>query len=420
MRSSRFDANKENRGILTRSDTRWLLWTFHELSHGVYHLAVLSSLLWIFHILVPDVAWSVCAVPVLLLALPFRYALLDHTVRGGEKEPWRGWLAADFLFLYAVLIYVAPPGPDAFICLGIVLMGASFRASPLLLARLAAAILIFYVIILWRIAVPEEADFVYWFRHLLMMSVFAWSAIGVSIHAARQRGSRVHLKNQLNGLFDRMRINLILLDGEGRIRMVNGRALHTLDRDEPELKGLKFSRFLAGNFGLNREPLQSGAHVGLMERRNGEQVQIVYELVPIDLPGGLFEGGSSAEFREYQLVVFSDVSEFIRDQELTNRRKRHETVKNMLEVFADGVRNPLAGISTYVQALDRLEEDSGDGSRRGIFKNIIHEITELDALLESLMNNARLSPGGVEARFDRLKRERQAANAADTVEAACR
>ena len=241
----------------------------------------------------------------------------------------------------------------------VVLMGASFRANPMTMARVNAVIIFLYAALMGLPASTVSGSSA-WMSHLLVLLMIAIGAMLLSVHQTRSRSTLKGVRDVVADVFERLHLNLAVLDEDNRFIHANSRAVETLGKPESDVLRVDFHELMPHLPGGSDPQLENSAHSGMLTRQDGSLCPMAYEKFPLSLPGGVFDSSASDEVLEYQLVIFTDMSGIVQGQEESNLQKRNRTVNTMLEVFADGVRNPLAGISAYVQILERMERKHGE------------------------------------------------------------
>lgn len=246
----------------------------------------------------------------------------------------------------------------------------------------------------------------------LPVVLFLLAAVLLSTRRKRTVHLTTRIQDDLLALFDRIQLCLLITDRNDHILHVNRFAARMLGVAPRSLRGKKLQSVvsLPGN-DSTEGPLTDNLRTGGICLSDGELKTVTVEKVPLTLPGHPIHEVAPAEQPESALIVLTDLTEILQDYDASRVKRQNQVLGGMLEVFADGVRNPLAGISAQLQWLARLDAQGGredeKEKRHEIYQTMVSEIAALDRLMEALMNQAHISPEDIRQRFEELKAERR-------------
>ena len=178
------------------------------------------------------------------------------------------------------------------------------------------------------------------------------------------------LQNMTNGL--------VVIDDEGKVRLVNRAGEKLLGRKEGEVLGSGVEEVLGPvaekvQDSLERSLVYSGEEI-VLSRRGGDRVPLRMSISPLRDDGGKLNG---------VVVMLSDLREEKALQEERRRLDRLAFLGEISAVMAHEIRNPLAGMGAGLQHL-RTKLEEGDGKREAI-ERILKEGERVNRIIEDIL-----------------------------------
>ena len=199
----------------------------------------------------------------------------------------------------------------------------------------------------------------------------------------RERVSEVESQN--DAILRHMNSGLVFLDTQGTIRYANPLAASILDTEIAKLLGRSYAEAFALN-STDREALRAALSCGATQRNVEVSLHLAEGLSkPISINAARVPGSENST--RGIVLVFVDLTH---KKEVEARVRRLDRLAAMGELAAGivhEVRNPLAGIQTAAELLDRRLEP-GDHSHR-YATVVMEEVGRLDRLLNDLLEYAR-------------------------------
>ncbi len=188
------------------------------------------------------------------------------------------------------------------------------------------------------------------------------------------------LEDFLEGILQNLPVGILVTDKEGRVRLANQKARDTLDRNESDLVGSKYTSVEI----LQQIPLRSGAS---LEKKKGRSV---YSSSVSSLNGSGADGGG-------WVILIEDVTEIRRWKALAERQKRLSSMGEMGARIAHEIRNPLGSMELNVAML--LEELEGDPALYALAGRLASGVRTVSQTLSNLLNFAK----GTDPQWERLE-----------------
>jgi len=188
------------------------------------------------------------------------------------------------------------------------------------------------------------------------------------------------LEDFLEGILQNLPVGILVTDKEGRVRLANQKARDTLDRNESDLVGSKYTSVEI----LQQIPLRSGAS---LEKKKGRSV---YSSSVSSLNGSGADGGG-------WVILIEDVTEIRRWKALAERQKRLSSMGEMGARIAHEIRNPLGSMELNAAML--LEELEGDPALYALAGRLASGVRTVSQTLSNLLNFAK----GTDPQWERLE-----------------
>ncbi len=188
------------------------------------------------------------------------------------------------------------------------------------------------------------------------------------------------LEDFLEGILQNLPVGILVTDKEGRVRLANQKARDTLDRNESDLVGSKYTSVEI----LQQIPLRSGAS---LEKKKGRSV---YSSSVSSLNGSGADGGG-------WVILIEDVTEIRRWTALAERQKRLSSMGEMGARIAHEIRNPLGSMELNAAML--LEELEGDPALYALAGRLASGVRTVSQTLSNLLNFAK----GTDPQWERLE-----------------
>ena len=189
----------------------------------------------------------------------------------------------------------------------------------------------------------------------------------------------------LNNILESMSGGVLVLDLEGRITLFNQAAEEITGRSQEEVLGRRYEEVMGEDAGGGKSALytlQSGTGLQTQEK---ELKRADGRTIPL--------GFSSSLVRDHNgdilgaLEAFNDLTEVKRLEAQVQRMHTLAALGEMAATVAHEIRNPLGGIVSFANLLER-DLDSGDPNRRLVSK-ITEGVARLNRIVSSLLSYTR-------------------------------
>lgn len=200
-------------------------------------------------------------------------------------------------------------------------------------------------------------------------------------------------------MFKRLPAGLVLVDGGGRMVMVNERAAAMLGRREDELLDRPLSSIYSPATAAGTRagsPEAPPAH--RMRRADGSTFPVHVDMADIRISDADAQADASVTWRVF---AFNDISGVLEMQQHVQDAERLRTAASMATQIAHEVRNPVAAISGSAQVLQQLERRSRAGDARSgeilgserarLYDCIVEESNRLDEIIAKFLSYTEFS-----------------------------
>ena len=189
----------------------------------------------------------------------------------------------------------------------------------------------------------------------------------------------------LNNILESMSGGVLVLDLEGRITLFNQAAEEITGRSQEEVLGRRYEDVMGEDAEGEKSALYTlGSGVGLQTQEK-ELKRADGRTIPL--------GFSSSLVRDHNgeilgaLEAFNDLTEVKRLEAQVQRMHTLAALGEMAATVAHEIRNPLGGIASFANLLER-DLDTGDPNRRLVSK-ITEGVSRLNRIVSSLLSYTR-------------------------------
>jgi len=153
-------------------------------------------------------------------------------------------MGADLLFLWVMGGRFEVLDSGGIVLAGLVVMSAALFVSPLIMARFNAAVIFLYALLLNQQGYALDSMDV-WLYEAPALILFAAVSMLVSASRVRSRSDQAAFRDVARDIFERLHLNLAVLDDQDRFILVNSKAVKTLEKSEAELSNITFHELIA-------------------------------------------------------------------------------------------------------------------------------------------------------------------------------
>ncbi|MCK6548474.1 ATP-binding protein [Myxococcota bacterium] len=202
---------------------------------------------------------------------------------------------------------------------------------------------------------------------------------------AEKETDYAQLKTLQDAILSSLPAGLMTLDADGVVHYANDSARAILTMPDLEIIGAHLGKVVPAMAAQwdrfqhhgGREGERERFEVGF-EQRDGKTIRLGYSFAPLSESAGLPMG---------TIVVFQDVTDFVRLKESFERAERLASVGKVAAGLAHEVRNPLASMCASIDVLKRAI-DPPDPMKR-LMTNVVREADRLNALITDFLAFAR-------------------------------
>jgi two-component system sensor histidine kinase PilS (NtrC family) len=232
---------------------------------------------------------------------------------------------------------------------------------------------------------------------ILQLGVFAITALGVAYLGARLQEAGVNrealaqqlvvVKLQAEDVLKNIRSGIITIDVQGRILFANSMAGKLIGFDDELVRGQNIREVITSSAPALSQALEKAVHGHERVTRGEAAITVNGRTFPIgfttttmsaeDMPGNV--SGT---------VIFQDISDNKRLEELRLRAERLEAVAELSASLAHEIKNPLASIRSAVEQLGARSRATED--ERVLATLIVRESDRLSRLLSEFLDFARV------------------------------
>jgi two-component system, NtrC family, sensor histidine kinase PilS len=232
---------------------------------------------------------------------------------------------------------------------------------------------------------------------ILQLGVFAVTALGVAYLGARLQEAGVNrealaaqlvvVKLQAEDVLKNIRSGIITVDIEGRILFANSTAGKLIGFDDESVRGQNIKQIISGSAPALSAALERAVHGHERVTRGEAAITVNGRTFPI----GFTTTTMSADGTPGNMsgtVIFQDISDNKRLEELRLRAERLEAVAELSASLAHEIKNPLASIRSAVEQLGAAPRATED--EQTLAHLIVRESDRLSRLLSEFLDFARV------------------------------
>jgi two-component system, NtrC family, sensor histidine kinase PilS len=232
---------------------------------------------------------------------------------------------------------------------------------------------------------------------ILQLGVFAVTALGVAYLGARLQEAGVNrealaqqlvvAKLQAEDVLKNIRSGIITIDVNGRILFANSMAGRLLGFDDETVRARSIQEIVAPSAPALSAALEKAVHGHERVTRGEAEITVNGRTFPIGFTTTTMTANGSPDNMS-GTVIFQDISDNKRLEELRLRAERLEAVAELSASLAHEIKNPLASIRSAVEQLaarGRATEDE-----RVLATLIVRESDRLSRLLSEFLDFARV------------------------------
>ena len=232
---------------------------------------------------------------------------------------------------------------------------------------------------------------------ILQLGVFAVTALGVAYLGARLQEAGVNrealaqqlvvVKLQAEDVLKNIRSGIITIDAQGRILFANSMAGRLIGFDDELVRGQNIKQIVTSSAPALSAALERAVHGHERVTRGEAAITVNGRTFPI----GFTTTTMSADGTPGNMsgtVIFQDISDNKRLEELRLRAERLEAVAELSASLAHEIKNPLASIRSAVEQLGARSRATED--ERVLATLIVRESDRLSRLLSEFLDFARV------------------------------
>jgi two-component system, NtrC family, sensor histidine kinase PilS len=232
---------------------------------------------------------------------------------------------------------------------------------------------------------------------LLQLGVFAVVALGVAYLGARLQEAGVNrealaaqlvvVKLQAEDVLKNIRSGIITSDAQGRILFANSTAGRLIGFDAESVRGQNMNEVVAGSAPALADALDRAVRGCERVTRGEAAITVNSRTFPIGFTTTTMSADGSPENMS-GTVIFQDISDNKRLEELRLRAERLEAVAELSASLAHEIKNPLASIRSAVEQLGSAPRATAD--EQTLAHLIVRESDRLARLLSEFLDFARV------------------------------
>jgi two-component system, NtrC family, sensor histidine kinase PilS len=232
---------------------------------------------------------------------------------------------------------------------------------------------------------------------ILQLGVFAVTALGVAYLGARLQEAGVNrealaqqlvvVKLQAEDVLKNIRSGIITIDVQGRILFANSMAGKLIGFDDELVRGANIKEIVSASAPALTAALEKAVHGHARVTRGEAAITVSGRTFPIGFTTTTMSAdGASGNMSA--TVIFQDISDNKRLEELRLRAERLEAVAELSASLAHEIKNPLASIRSAVEQLGSRARATDD--ERVLATLIVRESDRLSRLLSEFLDFARV------------------------------
>jgi two-component system sensor histidine kinase PilS (NtrC family) len=232
---------------------------------------------------------------------------------------------------------------------------------------------------------------------ILQLGVFAITALGVAYLGARLQEAGVNrealaqqlvvVKLQAEDVLKNIRSGIITIDVQGRILFANSMAGKLIGFDDESVRGKNIQEIVTSSAPALSAALEKAVHGHERVTRGEAAITVNGRTFPIGFTTTTMSADGSPDHMS-GTVIFQDISDNKRLEELRLRTERLEAVAELSASLAHEIKNPLASIRSAVEQLGARARATDD--ERVLATLIVRESDRLSRLLSEFLDFARV------------------------------
>ena len=232
---------------------------------------------------------------------------------------------------------------------------------------------------------------------ILQLGVFAVTALGVAYLGARLQEAGVNrealaqqlvvAKLQAEDVLKNIRSGIITIDVKGRILFANSLAGRLLGFNDEEVRGKDIEEIVTATAPALSAALEKAVHSNERVTRGEAVITVNGRTFPIGFATTTMSADGTPD-NVSGTVIFQDISDNKRLEELRLRTERLEAVAELSASLAHEIKNPLASIRSAVEQLGARGRATED--ERVLATLIVRESDRLSRLLSEFLDFARV------------------------------
>jgi two-component system, NtrC family, sensor histidine kinase PilS len=232
---------------------------------------------------------------------------------------------------------------------------------------------------------------------ILQLGVFAVTALGVAYLGARLQEAGVNrealaqqlvvVKLQAEDVLKNIRSGIITIDVQGRILFANSMAGRLLGFNDENVRGQNIQEIVTASAPALSAALEKAVHGHERVTRGEAAITVNGRTFPIGFTTTTMSADGTPD-NASGTVIFQDISDNKRLEELRLRTERLEAVAELSASLAHEIKNPLASIRSAVEQLGARGRATED--ERVLATLIVRESDRLSRLLSEFLDFARV------------------------------
>ena len=232
---------------------------------------------------------------------------------------------------------------------------------------------------------------------ILQLGVFAVTALGVAYLGARLQEAGVNreelaqqlvvVKLQAEDVLKNIRSGIITIDVQGRILFANSMAGKLIGFDDESVRGANIKEIVSASAPALTAALEKAVHGHERVTRGEAAITVSGRTFPIGFTTTTISA-DGAPGNMSATVIFQDITDNKRLEELRLRAERLEAVAELSASLAHEIKNPLASIRSAVEQLGSRTRATDD--ERVLATLIVRESDRLSRLLSEFLDFARV------------------------------
>lgn len=189
----------------------------------------------------------------------------------------------------------------------------------------------------------------------------------------------------LNNILESMSGGVLVLDLEGRITLFNQAAEKITGRSQEEVLGRSYEEVMGEDGGGGKSALYTLASGTGLQTQEKELKRADGRTIPLGFSSSLVKDHNGEVLGA--LEAFNDLTEVKRLEAQVQRMHTLAALGGMAATVAHEIRNPLGGIASFANLLER-DLDAGDPNRR-LVRKITEGVARLNRIVSSLLSYTR-------------------------------